>query len=119
MLLTLRHYALRTYLASKVLLCGKELAIVTEEYTSKTCGRCGHIKENLGGAKVCKCQECGFKCDRDANGARNILLKHLCEPQEVQLLRVAHAFVSTSCPCLLRVEWSFRETQTETTFAQN
>ncbi|UPR04258.1 putative IS605 transposase [Chloropicon primus] len=83
MLLTLRHYAFRTYLASKVLLHGSELAIVTEEYTSKTCGRCGHIKENLGGAEVYKCQECGFKCGRDANGSRNILLKHLWEPKNL------------------------------------
>ncbi|UPR01611.1 putative IS605 transposase [Chloropicon primus] len=76
-LLTLRHYAFRTFLASKVLLHGSELAIVTEEYTSKTCGRCGHIKDNLGGAEVYKCQKCGFKCGRDVNGARNVLLKHL------------------------------------------
>ncbi|UPR03652.1 putative IS605 transposase [Chloropicon primus] len=82
-LLTLRHYAFRTFLASKVLLHGSELAIVTEEYTSKTCGRCGHIKDNLGGAEVYKCQKCGFKCGRDDNGARNILLKHLRQPKSV------------------------------------
>ncbi|QDZ19706.1 putative IS605 transposase [Chloropicon primus] len=82
-LLTLRHYAFRTFLASKVLLHGSELAIVTEEYTSKTCGRCGHIKDNLGGAEVYKCQKCGFKCGRDVNGARNVLLKHLRQPKSV------------------------------------
>ncbi|QDZ21971.1 putative IS605 transposase [Chloropicon primus] len=82
-LLTLRHYAFRTFLASKVLLHGSELAIVTEEYTSKTCGKCGHIKDNLGGAEVYKCQKCGFKCGRDVNGARNVLLKHLRQPKSV------------------------------------
>jgi transposase len=43
----------------------------------KTCGRCGHIHEKLGGNKRFKCPACGLEIDRDANGARNILLRYL------------------------------------------
>jgi putative transposase len=52
---------------------------VTEEYTSKTCGRCGNIHQKLGGNKTFECPNCGWKVDRDLNGARNILLKWILE----------------------------------------
>ena len=65
---------------------GKEkncsIEIVTEEYTSKTCGRCGTINENLGGSKKFECGKCGLKIDRDLNGARNILIKNLLTEEE-------------------------------------
>lgn len=48
---------------------------VEEDYTSKTCGKCGHQKENLKSAKIYKCIECEYEEDRDINGARNILVK--------------------------------------------
>ena len=51
----------------------KELAVVTEEYTTQCCGRCGVLNKNLGKAK------CGLKCGRDENAARNIFLKYLIE----------------------------------------
>ena len=50
-----------------------KLKIVTEEYTSKTCGGCGNLKKVSGA--VYKCKRCKVKLDRDVNGARNILLK--------------------------------------------
>jgi putative transposase len=53
--------------------------VCTEEYTSKTCTHCGSIHEKLGGSKVFKCPKCNVELDRDANGARNILLKFLTE----------------------------------------
>ncbi len=56
---------------------GNNLYIVDESYTSKTCGRCGNLHNSLGGSKIYKCNSCGLKIDRDINGARNILLKHL------------------------------------------
>ena len=56
---------------------GKKLYIVDESYTSKCCGVCGNIDRNLGSKKVYKCEKCGIQMDRDASGARNILLKHL------------------------------------------
>ena len=54
-----------------------KLFIVDEIYTSKTCGRCGYIKIDLGSNKTYKCNDCNLEIDRDYNGARNILLKHL------------------------------------------
>jgi putative transposase len=47
--------------------------IVTEEYTSKTCGNCGNEKKVSG--DTYKCNKCKVVLDRDVNGARNILLK--------------------------------------------
>ena len=54
-----------------------KLFIVDEIYTSKTCGCCGYIKSDLGSSKTYKCNDCKIEIDRDYNGARNILLKHL------------------------------------------
>lgn len=48
-----------------------------EPYTSKTCGNCGVVNVKLGGSKVFKCNPCGYKVDRDINGARNILIRYL------------------------------------------
>ena len=48
-----------------------------KSYTSKTCPECGKIHEKLGGSKIFKCPSCGFKADRDANGARNIMIRAL------------------------------------------
>lgn len=53
---------------------------VREDYTSKTCGKCGYIDNNLGSKKIYDCKKCKIKIDRDVNGARNILLKnYVCE----------------------------------------
>lgn len=51
--------------------------ICDEHYTSKTCGRCGHINNKLGGSKTFICPKCDFTLDRDINGARNILIRYL------------------------------------------
>lgn len=56
---------------------GSKLVRVTEEYTSKTCTKCGHIHRKLGGSKNFKCPECGYEIPRDFNGALGILLKAL------------------------------------------
>ncbi len=56
---------------------GCQVIICDEAYTSKTCGQCGTIKDNLGGNKVYKCAHCHMIMDRDFNGARNVLLKYL------------------------------------------
>jgi putative transposase len=56
------------------------LEIVTEEYTSKTCTKCGNIKYDLYGAETYRCSngECNLILDRDINGARNIYIKNIC-----------------------------------------
>lgn len=57
--------------------CDLKVMIVSEHYTSKTCGSCGRLNRSLGGSKHFKCRHegCGFESDRDHNGARNILLR--------------------------------------------
>jgi len=52
------------------------LLVVQEHHTSKTCGCCG-VLNDVGGLEVYKCPACGYVADRDVNGARNILLKHI------------------------------------------
>lgn len=61
--------------------------LVREDYTSKTCGRCGVIgkpsREKL------KCKVCHYEVDRDLNGARNILLRWLtCDADHKELEEV-------------------------------
>ena len=54
-----------------------KLYLVTEAYTSKTCTKCGLLNEKLKDSKRFNCNKCNLKIDRDQNGARNILLKHI------------------------------------------
>ena len=76
---TWSHYKFRERLLFKSQEYWCRVVICTEEYTSKTCGRCGWVFKKLGGAKMFSCQECGLKIERDINGARNILIKYLTE----------------------------------------
>lgn len=54
---------------------GSKLVRVTEEYTSRTCTKCGHVHKKLGSSKIFKCPECGYEIPRDFNGALGIFLK--------------------------------------------
>ncbi|WP_333289311.1 transposase [Microcoleus sp. D2_18a_B4] len=56
---------------------GSRLIRVTEEYTSKTCTKCGHIHKKLGSSKTFRCPNCGYEMPRDFNGALGIFLKAL------------------------------------------
>lgn len=76
-MLTWAHYRFKLFLKQAAVLSGCIVVDVTEEYTSKTCGRCGHVHAKLSGSKKFKCPECGHEIDRDFNGAFNILLKAL------------------------------------------
>jgi len=55
---------------------GKNLIIVDESYTSKTCGTCGYLND-IQGLELYTCSQCGLNVDRDVNGSRNILIKNL------------------------------------------
>lgn len=81
-MLTWSHFRFRMFLLHKIReykYC--KVIEYTEEYTSKTCGHCGQINDKLGGSKTFRCDSCKVEMDRDANGARNILLKLLTEGQ--------------------------------------
>jgi len=52
------------------------LYVVGEEYTSKTCTRCGEMND-VGGSEEYRCGRCGLVIDRDVNGSRNILIKNV------------------------------------------
>jgi len=54
-----------------------QVYVVTEEYTSKTCGGCGRLHDTLGGNKRFRHPQCNAAFDRDWNAARSILLKFL------------------------------------------
>ena len=76
---SLRHYQFQCRLVNKCKgLKDSRVIIVTEEYTSKTCGKCGSLNNNLTCSdRTFQCKKCNLKIDRDINGARNILLKFL------------------------------------------
>jgi len=56
-----------------------KIRIVSEEYTTQTCGKCGILNKKVGSKKIFKCNECKYTIGRDINGARNILIKYLTE----------------------------------------
>lgn len=76
-ILSWRHYVFRMRLMEKAKLEGKNVFVVGEEYTTKTCGGCFKLHPKVGGAKVFKCPHCGLEVDRDAQGSRNIFLKNI------------------------------------------
>ena len=74
------HFTLKTRMEMK---CEeRSIAFVspTEEYTSKTCGNCGLINDNLGSSETFRC-DCGLICHRDLHAARNIYMKWFIETE--------------------------------------
>jgi len=69
--------AYKSLLAYKTIRFGKELKVVKESWTSKTCHTCGTIAGfgGLSGLSVREwtCGNCGETHDRDVNAAKNIL----------------------------------------------
>ncbi|MDT9207262.1 MAG: transposase [Limnospira sp. PMC 1279.21] len=76
-MLTWAHYRFKLILKHQAAKRGCVVLDVGESHTSKTCGACGHRHAQLGGAKIHKCPHCGSQTPRDANGARNIMLRAL------------------------------------------
>ena len=77
-MLQLSHGAFRERLLYYAKTKHRNIFLVGEQYTTKTCGACGHIQE-MEGAKTFNCTQCQTKIDRDYNGARNICLKVLSQ----------------------------------------
>ena len=82
-LLTLRHYGFKQFLQHKAREFGKQVFIVNEAYTSKTCSWSGEIIPNLGGRKRVTGSD-GVSLDRDINGARGIFLRALVDSPWLQ-----------------------------------
>lgn len=71
----LSHYKFKQHLANKCNEYGCELKIVTEEYTSQCCSRCGILSDKYTN-RLKTCLSCNLSIDRDLNGSRNILIKN-------------------------------------------
>ena len=66
---------------------GSKLVRITEEYTSKTCTKCGHVHRKLGSSKNFKCPHCGYEIPRDFNGAVGIFLKAMWDTTFLRSVR--------------------------------
>ena len=55
----------------------KKVLIVNEAYTTRTCGNCFVVNNNVGASKVFCCVHCDLEADRDVHAARNILLRYV------------------------------------------
>lgn len=71
----LKFYQFRQRLEYKCDTKNRNLKVVNEKYTSKTCSNCGYYKENLGGSRTFECNKCKIFIDRDVNACKCILLK--------------------------------------------
>lgn len=72
---SLSHYKFKEHLKHKCKEYNCEFQTVTEEYTSKCCSSCGLLSDKYN-YRTKICPYCGYTCDRDINGSRNILLKN-------------------------------------------
>ena len=76
-MLTWSHYAFQQLLVCKAREApGCKVLIVDEAYTTKTCGQCGNINNNVGASKAWICPACNERVHRDWAAARNIFLKN-------------------------------------------
>lgn len=79
---TNKHYQFAEKLKWKCLKNGIKLVRIGEEYTTRTCGMCGLINNNItlcDRTFTCINIKCNMKnVDRDSHAARNILIKACC-----------------------------------------
>ncbi|MDD1769825.1 MAG: RNA-guided endonuclease TnpB family protein [Methanomassiliicoccales archaeon] len=67
---------------------GVPIIKVDPRYTSKTCPRCGEIKERRSRVgRVFVCDRCGWRLDRQLNAGLNICRTALAEPPEGAVMR--------------------------------
>jgi transposase len=55
----------------------KNVILMNESYTTKTCSSCGTLNNNVGSSKVFSCPSCSLTTGRDENASKNILMKGL------------------------------------------
>ena len=75
-MLTFAHYRFQQFLLWKAWETGKQVLLVNEAYTSKTCSWNGEIVAKLGGQRWIQSSD-GLRVERDINGARGIFLRAL------------------------------------------
>ena len=73
-LMTLAHYRFRKQLEDYASRRGVSVYVVSEAYTTITCGFCGQ-QNDVGASKIFRCAGCGLVADRDYAAARNICLR--------------------------------------------
>ena len=76
-MMTWSHYKFKERLITHAHHAGSKVFIVNEHFTSQTCGQCGNLHTEVGVNKRFECPSCKVVMDRDANAARNILLRNL------------------------------------------
>ena len=75
-MLTFAHYRFQKFLLWKAWEEGKQVLLVNEAYTSRTCSWNGDVIPNLGGRRWIQASD-GVRMERDINGARGIFLRAL------------------------------------------
>ena len=73
----LKFHVLKQRLIYKASIQGKQVILVPEHYTTKTCSCCGLINETVGSKHVFNCSKCNLKTGRDMNASKNMMLKGL------------------------------------------
>ena len=73
----LRFGRFKDRLSQTASIYGTEILTGSEAFTSKQCGKCGELNNNLGKSEIWHCPSCGCEADRDGHAARNILLRFL------------------------------------------
>lgn len=69
------HYKFKQHLINKADEYGCLVEIVTEEYTSVTCSKCGS-QSKIYNERVKQCMKCKYEINRDINGSINIFHKN-------------------------------------------
>ena len=72
---SLSHYSFQQHLLHKGKEYGCDVKIVSEEYTSKCCTKCGYLSDKYLN-RMKRCPYCNLEINRDINGSRNILIKN-------------------------------------------
>ena len=75
-MLALSHYSFKQRLVHMAASRGCYVEICSEAYTTKTCGCCGVINDDVGSKKIFTCPNCSIVIDRDYNAPRNIYLRN-------------------------------------------
>ena len=73
-------YGFVQMLTYKCLRFGKELSIISEHETTKTCHICKRKKDMPLWVRTYRCENCGLVMDRDENSAVNIYQRFLARP---------------------------------------